>query len=329
MKFVAVDSHLGYNSDYSDLIEVLEKNGIEYVPATAKTDEEVIEACKGADAVGSIYSDMNEYVCANIPSVKVMVRYGIGYDNFNVEAATKNGIYCCNIPDYCTEEVASSSLAHMMNAMRKICYLDRQTRKGNWNSSNYSYEVHRPSCMTVGIISFGKIARKFSEYCKALGMRIIASDPYLPAEVFAQYGVESVSLEEVYKQSDVISVNCPLFPETYHLINKETIKMMKDNVIIVNTARGPSICLDDLVEALKSGKVGAASLDVFEGEPITDLSHPMYELDTLSITPHFAYYSKESIHEQHVKIGQTAVDVLNGKVPYNVLNAKQIAALKK
>jgi len=228
MKFVAVDSHLGYNSDFTDLIEELKKNGIEYVAATAKNDEEVIEACKGADAVGSIYSDMNAHVCANIPSVKVMVRYGIGYDNFDVDAASKNGIYCCNIPDYCTEEVASSSFAHLLNAMRKIAFLDKECRKGNWNSSNYTYEVHRPSCMTIGIISFGKIARKLAEYCKAFGMRVIASDPFLPAEVFEKMGVEKVENDQIFAESDAISVNCPLFPSTYHIIYKAAIAKMKD-----------------------------------------------------------------------------------------------------
>ena len=153
-------------------------------------------------------------------------------------------------------------------------------------------------------------------------MNVICYDPFALPEVLKKKNVRGVELDELFALSDIISIHSPLLPDTKHLIRKDTIEKMKDGVIIVNTSRGPIVCLEDLVEALKSGKVAAAGLDVFEGEPILDMSSDIYACEAMIMTPHAAYYSKDSAIDQITNVANTAVKVLNGEMPSNVLNRK-------
>ena len=324
MKYVILDSQHLPNGDFSICKNILESHGIEFVNAQCKTVEEVVAVAKDADAIASIYFKLTPEVLKQLPNCKVLLRHGIGYDNIDVDAATALKIPVCNVPDYCTEEVAMHALGLLLDAMRKIAFFDRQARKGTWDPT-LGYNAHRPSKTTLGLIAFGKIARQLAVYAKAMGMTVIAYDEYLPDAAFEQAGVEKVSLDELFSRSDAISVHAPLTKETFHIIDKAALSKMKDGVILVNTSRGPLICLDDLVAALKSGKVLAAGLDVFEGEPVTDTTHEMYSCENLTITPHAAFNSIEALPEQFEKIALTAVRVLNGELPYNVVNKAALA----
>lgn len=324
MKYVCLDQYSLPGADFTIEAKILEKYGIECVIANARTDEEIIEVAKDADAIGTVYNQITPELMDKLPKCRVFVRYGIGYDNINVPAATERGIIACNLPTYCLKDVATHTIALLMDICRKTTYLDKSVRRGNW-SGNAGWPIHRIDDLTIGLVGFGNIARQTRKYLGGFDCKVIAYDPFLPEEVFAANNAEKVELDELYARADVVSVHLPLNDATHHLIDKNSIAKMKDGVIILNTARGPIICQDDLVEALKSGKVRAAGCDVFEKEPLTDLSNEIFALDNLIINPHSAFNSYEAEIEQHQCVAKSVVDVLVDKIiPYNAVNKKTV-----
>ena len=323
-KFVILDSHELAGSNFNIEKEILEQNGIECIIAECKSIEEILEVAIDADGIGLVYVDMNKELIDKLENCKVIVRYGIGYDSVDVNAATEKGIVVCNLPDYCQPDVATHTMALLLDLCRKVTLFDRYVRDGNWNS-NYGYPINRISSLTLGLIGFGSVARMFVKYMSGFDLKIIAYDPYSPDSLFDELNVKRVTLDELYAEADVISIHTPLTPDTKHLINKESLAKMKDGVLIINTARGPIININDLLEALDSGKVKAAGLDVVETEPIFDKNNELYKYENLIINPHSAYNSEEASYEQHTKVAISAVSVLvKNEVPYNAVNKKQL-----
>lgn len=322
-KFVMLDSHTLPEADFHQEREILEKNGFECVIAKCKTVDEVIECAKDADCIGVVYFRIDKNIISQLPKCKAIIRYGIGYDVVDVEAATERGMAVCNLPDYCITDVATHAMALLLDLCRKTTLFDRTVRKGIWDPA-YGYEMHRLNALTLGLVGFGNTARILSRYVKAFDMSVVANDPYLDDSGFEKYGVKKVSLDELYRVSDVISIHVPITKETIHMINKECIAKMKDGVMIINTSRGSIINLEDLLDALEAGKVQAAGLDVMEGEPIKDMDHRIYRYENLIITPHIAYNSTESSEQQHTQVAETAVKVLRGEMPQNTVNKKQL-----
>ena len=318
-KFVFLDTQSTPRTDFGIIREILESHGIAFVAETVMDKADVIRVAKDADGIALTFPEIDKDVIRELRNCRVIIRNGIGYDNVDIKEATKKGIAVCNIPDYCTEEVASHALALMLDVCRKTTLLDRQARKGNWNAT-YGYDIRRLSELTVGLVSFGKIAQKLASYCRGIGMEVVCYDPYVPKDIFQAIGVKQVDIKTLFGVSDIISIHAPLVADTQHLIRRETINMMKDQVMLINTSRGPIIYLDDLIKSVHEGKVAAAGLDVFEGEPLTDLCHEIYRCENIVITPHAAYYSHESAIEQITKVALTAVDIFEGNRPRNILN---------
>ncbi len=328
-KVVIVDSHVVPDADYGVEQKILAKAGMETVVGTCRTHDEIVDLAKDADGVGLIYADFSRELLERLPKCKVLVRYGVGYDSIDVDAASELGIAVCNIPDYCQEDVATHTMAMLLDIARKVTLFDRYLRAGNWNE-NHGYEIHRLSTMRLGLVGFGSIARLVASYAKAWGMDVVACDPVVADEVFRQSGVVRVTQDDLFATSDVVSLHVPLNEATHHLICAESIATMKDGVMIVNTARGPIVHLDDLIAALRSNKVKAAALDVVEGEPIRDADHPMWECENLVVNPHSAYYSTESGIEQHTKVAEAAIAVLvDGVLPGNCVNRNRISGVRK
>ncbi|MCD8241956.1 MAG: C-terminal binding protein, partial [Lachnospiraceae bacterium] len=259
-----------------------------------------------------------------MPDCKGLVRHGIGYDPSDVAEATKRGIAECNIPDYCIEEVATHTIALMLALIRKLHIYHAKVRDGIWVSNSDEYPFYRVSTLTLGLIGFGNIARKMAEYAKAFGMRLIAYDPYLKEDVFTDMGVEKAELDDLYAQADVVSLHLPLFENTRHILNAESFAKMKDGVFVINTARGALIDLDALLAAIDSGKVAAAGMDVIECEPIREKNHRIFESGRVIQTSHVAYNSTEASKSQLTKAAQSAVRVLKGELPPNVVNRKEL-----
>ena len=319
-KYVMVDSHPLPSEYFYVEEEMFEKAGIECIFAECKTVEEVLACAKDADAIGTVGVPMMADFLKQLEKCKVIVRFGVGYDSVDIKAAAECGIMVANMPTYCMDEVATHVMALFLDIVRKTTMHDKNFRKGIWNGG-LGYESRRLSALTFGIVGFGNIARKTAQYAKGFDMKVVAYDPYVPDSVFAEDGVARVTLDELYAVADVVTLNIPLNDGTKHLINKESIAKMKDGVFIVNCARGPVIKTEDLIDALNSGKVTAAGLDVFEGEPITDPDYPLCKMDNVVLTPHSAYNSREAIIAQHECAADTVIRVLcDGETPYNIVN---------
>lgn len=323
MKAIVVDKNSADGLDYSIQKEIFAKAGIEYILEDCQTEDEIIERCKDADALLVIYRKITPRIMDALPNCKVILRYGIGYDVIDVDAATARGIKVCNSPTHCLDEVATHTVALLLAAERKIVLYNDEVREGGW-LANLGAKPHRLSSQTVGFVGFGNIARRASDFLKGFGFNMIAYDPFLSEEVIASKGARKVELDELYAQSDVITIHTPLFDSTYHMINSESIAKMKDGVIIVNTSRGPIIKLDDLLDALKTDKIGCAALDVLETEPNVDVEKVFANRDKIIVTPHAAYNSVEAEAQMMEVIANTAVAVLNGENPMNIVNRKAL-----
>lgn len=289
----------------------------ELVVADCRGEAELAAACAGADAVLVNQAPMTKRVIDGLGACKVISRYGIGYDNVDVAAATAKGIWVANVPGYCTEEVAEHALGLLLCCVRRIPFKDRGVRSGGWNLNQ---PIRRMSGRTLGIIGFGSTGRAFWEKIQGFGFsRILIDDPRIADKLLPGMFGQAASFDEVVEQSDFISVHVPLKPETRHMIDAAALARMKHGVILINIARGPVVDEAALTAALISGKVGAAGLDVFEREPLPADS-PLRGLDNVILTDHSAYYSQESISVLKTRTALNARAVLEGGKPRNPVN---------
>lgn len=309
-----------------DLFNILDENGVGYDLVEPNGVEALAEDSKDHEAVVTFFPLREAEINALADSVKGIVVTSIGYDNIDVTTANKRGIMVCNIPDYCTEEVALHSVTLILASLRNLCLYDRTIREGKWKTRSMvcGRPHHRLSTMTMGFMGFGRIGQKVAQMMAGFGVKFIAYDPYLPESVFTSMNVERAETpDDVYAKSDILSVYMLLNDETYHLIDKESIAKMKDDVIIVNTARGALFDLESVTEGLKSGKIGAAGIDVWENEPVP-VDHPILKDDNVTVTPHCAYFSIEANLDLRTKSLMTAVNICKGEVPYNCVNKKAL-----
>ncbi|WRS27956.1 C-terminal binding protein [Oscillospiraceae bacterium MB08-C2-2] len=298
--------------------EIIEKAGFAFEEYQAKTEDELIEATRDAHAVIVQYAEITPRVIEHMQNCKMIVKYGIGINNIHYQAATEKGIYICNIPDYGVEEVANHAVAGIMALARKITISDKTLRGGYWGSGKLE-PVRRLSNSTVGIIGCGRIGGTVAQRMKAFGVRVIAWDNRAESLADQNPGVEFVDFETLLKESDYISIHCPLDDNTKYLIDAQAIAKMKPTTFIINTARGPIIRESDLIEALQTGKLAGASLDVFESEPVSQ-ENPLLTMENVIVSPHTAWYSMEGITALHTKAATEAVNVLQGNLPFNLCN---------
>ena len=319
VKAVFIDNKPVYSRNVSIQREICRNYGIDYEALDCRSEEDIIAQCQDADAILDIYAPITPRILDALPKCKVLVRFGIGYDVFDVDYATEKGIYVCNVPDYCTEEVATHTVALLLDVSRKVSFYNTNVKNGRWVHTD-GYPMHRLSTQTVGFAGFGKIARMAASYLAPFGCQLIAYDPYLPEAAFAAFGTERVTLEELYARSDILSLHTPLSQATRHMINKDAIAKMKDGVLLVNTSRGPLICEDDLLEAVNQGKVAGAALDVVEFEPIHEKNYRLFDSGRIVVTPHAAFSSDASSAELLAKVAETACSVLTGDLSRTVMN---------
>ena len=285
---------------YDDFISSIQGAGHEIVFASAKDEDTLIREGANADIVVNSFAMVTAKFVNSLTKCKMILRTGIGVNTIDVDAATAKKIKVCYVPDYCRDEVADHTISLTLAATRKITFLERRLKEGKWNAVEAGY-VPRLTCSTFGLMGFGGIAQRVAKRALAFGMKVIAYDPYVPDEVFSAAGVtRAAAYDDIFANSDIISLNLPETKETKHIINAQNIAKMKDGVFIVNTARGPLIKEDDLIAALKSGKVCAAGLDVFENEPLAENSE-LRKLENVVITPHAAFYSSVAMPELRAK----------------------------
>jgi len=271
--------------------------------------DEVLAVAGDADAILNTYLPWSAESIGRLEKCRIIARYGIGFDNVDLAAARDAGIVVTNVPDYSVEEVATHGLALILAALRKVVAADRSVRAGEWSVDHFR-PIRRLSTLTIGLVGYGRIGRQIAAPLEALGATIVAHDPYLsPAPELPPL----LSLEELLGTADVISLHLPLTDETRGIIGTGTLANVKEGAILVNTSRGPLIDLDALGEALRSGRLSAAALDVFDTEPI-DPSR-IEDIPNLIATPHMAYYSEEALQESQRKAATQVIKVLTGDQP--------------
>jgi D-3-phosphoglycerate dehydrogenase len=298
----------------------LAHHGIEWIAGQHRTPEAVLKAARGCDVVmiQSVRPLLNRGVIQKLEQCRCIVRLGIGYENVAVDAATEQGILVCNAPSYCIDDVADHALALLMAGVRHIARQDRWIRAGRWDRTGARPARRMKGC-TIGFIAFGRIARALAERVSGFGMTLLAYDPYVDANTVTEHGAEKVELGELLHRADFISVHCPLTDETHHLLGTREFGLMKEGVFLVNTSRGPVVDESALVDALTSGKIWAAGLDVFEQEPLP-LDSPLRAFDNVILTPHVGANSEESVADLYHTGVQITIDVCNGAWPPGVVN---------
>lgn len=250
-------------------------------------EEEVLKRIGDAEVVCTM--SMNREMMEKLPNLKAICTNSTGFNYIDLEAANEHGITVCNNPTYGTFAVAQHAMALLLSLTNKIAMQDAMVRQGLWNECSGKIKkepLYELSGLTCGVLGFGRIGQIFGKMAKGMGMKVIAYDAY-PNESGKEIA-EYVSLEELYAQSDVISVHCPMTVETAHMINKDTIAKMKDGVILLNVSRGGLQVDADIAEALKSGKLRGCGLDVAEPEPIT-MDDALLDAPNCLITPHNAW----------------------------------------
>jgi D-3-phosphoglycerate dehydrogenase len=248
-----------------------------------------------------------------------IVRLLRAIDTVDLEAATEKGICVANVPDYCKDEVSDHALALMLGWTRKVVSANQYVKSGIWDF-NVTKPIYRLRGGTLGLVGFGIIPQSLTDKVKPLGLRVIAYDPYVSEQTAREKGVQLVSLDELCKQSDIVSVHAPLMKSTKGMMGTEQFRLMKKHAILINTSRGPVVDENALVEALSSGLIAGAALDVLEKEPIPP-DHPLLCMDNVILTPHIAWYSEESAAEMRFKAAMGVADVLlHGQYPKYLLN---------
>jgi len=297
----------------------------------ARQEDELAGRIEDADAV-MVYHflKITESTLARLRNCKVIIRCGAGFDNVDGAASRARGIPLCNVPDYGSEEVADSALGMALSLMRGIHFLNSRLRRGHgaWTYEQFK-PVHRLRGRVFGIVGVGRIGTAAALRAKAFGFDVVFHDPLAPDGREKALGVRRVeSLGELLAQSDVVSLHCPLTPETHHLMNRDTLAQMRPGAFLVNTARGGAVEPLAVLDALARGHLGGAGLDVLEQEPPAadhpllvawrDPQHPAH--DRLILNPHAAFYCEEGLNDMRVKGSENVRRVLLGGTPRNVVN---------
>jgi D-3-phosphoglycerate dehydrogenase / 2-oxoglutarate reductase len=281
------------------------------------TEDDIIQRCGEADALLVQWAPITRRVLSSLPRLKGVVRYGIGVNNIDLDAAKDLRIGVANVPTYCLDEVSTHAMAMILSLARRIPQDHHQIAAGGWGVAPL-LPIPAISDLTLGLIGFGAISRRVAQKARAFGFRIIAADPYISDSHFSENGVDRVDLDSLFASADVISVHCPLVKETTHLINKDTLAKMKQGVLLVNTSRGPIVKEADLIGALQNGKLCGAGLDVFEEEPLPKDS-PLRSLPNVVLTSHAASVSTRAVELLQIKAAEAACAFVEGKRPEGAL----------
>jgi len=300
--------------------EELARVNAELVGVDCDTEEEIIEAARDADVVLTGGAKMTRRVMEGLPKCRAIVRYGVGYDTVDVDAATDNGILLVNIPDFCWEEVSNHAIVLLIACAKKLVILNNAVKQDSWGASTRAMrpmvQIHG---QTLGLVGCGNIGRTTARKAPCFGLRILGYDPYVEKSVAEEHGITLVNLPELLKESDFVSLHPLLNKETRHLIGEKELRQMKPSAYLINTSRGPVVDESALIKALQEKWIAGAGLDVFEKEPV-DPNNPLLKMDNVMVTPHFASSSDAGIKRLRISVGQEAARVLSGQWPKNVVN---------
>ena len=300
--------------------KIIESLGCGLVAQKSGKDPVALAALvEDADFVITQFAAIDAAIIGKMKRCKVIVRYGIGVDNVDLKAAAAKGIPVCNIPDFCTDEVADHALAMILDLCRRITQNALKIRGGAWGLAVPISDMRSLKDQTVGIVAYGKIGREVALRLKAFKCKILAYDPVTdPAKIRAD-GVEPVSLDQIYERSDIVTLHCPSVESTRYMINASSLAKMKKGAMLINVSRGTLVRTDDLVAALRSGHIAAAAMDVTDPEPI-NTDNPLVAMENVLINAHIASASPQAVRKLRNDAANTVGLLMNGEKLRNIVN---------
>jgi D-3-phosphoglycerate dehydrogenase / 2-oxoglutarate reductase len=295
---------------------VLDGHDVELRVLACRTPEEVAAQAGDADVLINQYVPITAAVLDALPRCRLVVRYGVGVDNVDLQAASERGVWVANVPDYGRDEVADHTLALAMALLRGVVALDRSVRDGTWDLEP-ARPLRRLATLTWGVVGCGAIGTAVARRAAGLGMRVLGYD--LPA-VRSEAPIERVPLEELLDEADLVSLHAALTPDTHHLLGAAALARMRPTAHLVNTARGGLVEGAALLAALDAGALAGAALDVLEHEPPDELGWRLARHPRVVATPHAAWYSEEAFHTLKSEVAREALRVLQGGPPRSPVN---------
>ncbi len=297
--------------------------GVEFRFVQARTPEELRAAVAEADAVVAGGGVWDREAFAAMPRARVLVNCGVGLDRVDLAAASERGVMVCNMPDLCTDEVADHAMALLLACNRKVPRLAERVKDGTWDRVLLE-PMPRLRGKTIGLLGFGRIGQAMGERCRGFGLRVVAYDPYLTAEVAHERGAELLELDDLLATSDFVSCHLPHVASTYHLMGEAQFRRMKPSALFVNTSRGKVVDQVALTRALREGWIMGAGLDVLEQEP-PDPADPILRLPNAVVTPHAAGFSDEVVDRIPRLAFEEVMAVLGGGTPRPIAWANRAA----
>ena len=321
MKVVVTD-YIEENLDWE--AEECRKAGIEFAAHQLKfkPEVEVLARVVDADVIVVNMVRFDAALISKLTRCRLLIRHGIGYDNVDVEACTRQGIVFAYQPDYCKEDVAEHAIALIFACARKVVWsrkwLDDSSAKGRWDFAGL-FPIHRIDGKTLGIVGMGRIGSRVYRKLRHFGLKIIAADPLLSERRKAEFDVDFVDTKTLFQTADFITIHTPLNPDTRHLVDAAMLRLMKPTAYLINTSRGPMVDAEALAQALRERRIAGAAIDVFEVEPPPP-THPLFGLDNVILTPHIAWASEEAGWEIRRSIMDDILACAQGKPARCVVN---------
>jgi D-3-phosphoglycerate dehydrogenase len=284
-----------------------------------KTEQELIDLVSDADCVLTQFAPLTAAVIGAMRKARVVVRYGIGVDNVDLEAARARGIPVCNIPDYCIDEVADHTLAFILALTRQVVANYQAVRAGQWRLAVPLHAIHALKQLTVGVVGFGRIGKEVVARLRPFKCKVLVFDPAVSAEAVTGAGATPAGLEELLTSAGLITLHCPSTPQTRRMINRDSLATMKRGALLVNVGRGDLVDTAALVAALRDGRLGGAALDVCDPEPIPADS-PLLKMDNVILSAHVASASVPAVTALRTRAAQTVAAAVRGEPLPNVVN---------
>lgn len=283
--------------------------------------EEFEEALPEIDGLICDITPITAERISRMEKCRIVVRHGMGAENIDIDAATQKGIIVCNVPRFNLEEVSDHALACALSLIHRLPhYTWKVTRERSWKLEDFP-PADQFGELTMGILGFGQIGRLLAKKAKPLFKRVIVYDPFMDSALCDEMGITAFDdMDDIFRLADVVSIHVPLNDETRYFVDLDRLKMMKPRANIINTSRGGLINLDDLSYALRKGIIAGAALDVIEGEPAPDMTHPIFDEPGCIITPHTAWYSNSSLKKLRSIAAEEVRDVYLGRRPVGQLN---------
>ena len=294
------------------------QNDIEFSISPAKAKDEVLSVVKDADVV--LFTDVtfDRELLDALTKCKLIIRYGIGYDNIDAAYAAQKGIFVCNAPNYGVVDVAEHAISLIMACVKRLIYMHDCVRDNFWSTGAMGQSI-RLAGKTVGFLGFGKIARCVCRRTNAFETKALVYDPYVTQEALDDYGATLVDLPTILREADILSLHLPLNDKTRHMIGAEQLAAMKSTAILINTSRGGIVDEAALIDALERGNIAGAGLDVFEDES-GKLDRRILENKMVTLTPHVAWNTVEAGAALHKEVTENVMRFLGGNRPESVVN---------